>query len=379
MMSHSPLRTAWIKAGLLAMLLACVACSSTSKPKPAQPPSIANPVNVTTLWNFDLGKISSNMVPALTSDGRVLLATDQSELITLQLSDGKVLERVALNLPLSAGVGSDGKRHAIVTRDNLLVAVENGREIWRKTLSAQVYTPPLVAGQRVFVLLADRTVQAFDGASGRLLWTQARSGDPLVLKQSGTLMAHGNTLVAGLSGRLVGFDPTTGRILWEAPLATPRGLNDLERLVDVVGLTFRSDNFLCARAYLTQVGCINVNRGQVAWSRTSQGEQGLSGYGNRLVGTEANGLVVSWQRDTGDRLWESDALKYRHLSAPLVTDRHIWVADDEGLLYLLNPQNGQLVHRSMLDGSALAAPPLERQGMVLLVTRKGMAKALTSP
>jgi outer membrane assembly lipoprotein YfgL len=309
----------------------------------------------------------------------VVLATDRSELITLQLSDGKVLERTALDLPLSAGVGSDGKRHAIVTRDNVLVAVEGGREIWRKTLSAQVYTPPLVAGQRVFVLMADRTVQAFDGASGRLLWTQARSGDPLVLKQSGTLMAYGNTLVAGLSGRLAGFDPTTGRILWEAPLSTPRGLNDLERLVDVVGLTFRSDNFLCSRAYLSQVGCVNVSRGQVAWSRTSQGEQGLSGYGNRLVGTEANGLVVSWQRDTGDRLWESDALKYRHLSAPLVTDHHIWVADDEGMLYLLNPQNGQLVHRSALDGSALVAPPLERQGVVLLVTRKGMTKALTSP
>jgi outer membrane protein assembly factor BamB len=378
-MSHPFLRTLWTRAGLWVLLLACVACSSTSRPKPAQPPAIANPAQVTSLWSFDLGKINSNLVPAFTANGRVVLASDQSELITLQLSDGKVLERVALNLPLSAGVGTDGNRHAIVTRDNVLVAVEHGREIWRKTLSAQVYTSPLVAGQRVFVLLADRTLQAFDGASGRLLWTQARTGDPLVLKQSGTLMPYGNTLVAGLSGRLAGFDPTTGRILWEAPLATPRGLNDLERLVDVVGLTFRSDPFLCARAYLAQVGCVNVNRGQVVWSRTSQGEQGLSGHDNRLVGTEANGLVVSWQRDTGDRLWESDALKYRHLSAPTVTDRHIWTVDDEGMLYLLNLQNGQLMHRSSIDGSPLAAPPLQRQGVVLLVTRKGTVRALTSP
>jgi outer membrane protein assembly factor BamB len=289
-----------------------------------------------------------------------------------------VIERLALDLPLSAGVGSDGQRHAIVTRDNVLVTVEGGREIWRKTLSAQVFTAPLVAGQRVFVLMADRTVQAFDGASGRLLWTQARSGEPLVLKQSGTLMAFGNTLVAGLSGRLVGFDPTTGRIAWDAPLATPRGLNDLERLVDVVGLTHRSENMLCARAYLSQVGCVNATRGQVAWSRTSQGEQGLSGHGNRLVGTEANGLVVSWQRDTGDRLWESDTLKYRHLSAPLVTDRHVWVSDEEGMLYLLSLENGQLIHRSPLDGSAWAAPALQRQGVVIVVTRKGTVKALTA-
>ncbi len=366
-------------AGLLSLFVLCVGCSSTSRPKPVQPPAIANPATVNTLWSLDLGKVSSNMVPALTSDGRVVLATDQSELITLKLSDGQVLERVTLNAALSAGVGSDGQRHAVVTRDNVLIAIEKGREIWRKTLSAQVYTSPLVAGERVFVLLADRTVQAFDGAGGRLIWSQARTGEPLVLRQSGTLMAYGNTLVAGLSGRLAGFDPTTGRIAWEAPLATPRGLNDLERLVDVVGLTFRSDPYLCARAYLSQVGCVQASKGQVAWSRTSQGEQGLSGFGNRVVGTEANGLVVSWQRDSGDRLWESDALKYRHLSAPLATERHIWVADDEGLLYLLNPQNGQLMYRGMLDGSPLAAPPIERQGVVLLVTRKGMVRALTSP
>ena len=94
-----------------------------------------------------------------------------------------------------------------------------------------------------------------------------------------------------------------------------------------------------------------------------------------MVGTESNGLVVAWQRDTGDRLWESDRLKYRRLSAPLVTEASIWLADDEGQLYLLNIQNGQLIHRSALDGSPLAAPPIQYQGVVLLVTRKGLVRA----
>ena len=87
----------------------------------------------------------------------------------------------------------------------------------------------------LFRSLADRSVLGFDGASGRLLWTQQRPGDPLVLKHAGVLMAVGDTLVAGLSGRLVGLNPTTGALRWDAPIATPRGTNDLERLVDVVG------------------------------------------------------------------------------------------------------------------------------------------------
>jgi outer membrane protein assembly factor BamB len=61
-----------------------------------------------------------------------------------------------------------------------------------------------------------------------------------------------------------------------------------------------------------------------------------------------------------------------------VTDRHVWVSDEEGMLYLLSLENGQLIHRSPMDGSAWAAPALQRQGVVIVVTRKGTVKALTA-
>ena len=73
---------------------------------------------------------------------------------------------------------------------------------------------------------------AFDGATGRKLWVQSRPGEPLVLQQPGSLQAVGDTLVAGLSGRLVGLNPNNGTVRWEVPLASPRGTNEIERLVD---------------------------------------------------------------------------------------------------------------------------------------------------
>ena len=72
---------------------------------------------------------------------------------------------------------------------------------------------------------ADRSVTAFDAASGRKLWQSQRPGDALVLRQSGILAAVGNTLIAGVSGRLVGLNPSNGNAVWDAPLATPRGTN----------------------------------------------------------------------------------------------------------------------------------------------------------
>ena len=376
--------TAWLvpaarRVWMVAVLAGLAACGGLSKPKPTALGQINATQRVDVLWSVSLGDLKAAMLPVVTPRGDVVMASDAGELLVVGLDSGKVNERVSLNQALSAGVGSDGVRHAVITRDNVLVVVSQGKTLWREQLSSRVYTAPLVAGERVFVLLADRTVQAFDGASGRVLWTQPRPGEPLVLSQTGTLMAFQNTLVAGLSGRLTGFDPTTGQITWDVPMASSRGLNDLERLVDVVGLSNRHDNLICARAYLSQVGCIDARRGQLAWSRSAQGDQGLGGLGPMLVGTEANGLVVAWQRTTGDRMWESDRLKYRRLSAPVVTQKAIWIADDEGQVYVLDPANGQLTQRVGLDGSALAAPPIQHNQTVLMVTRKGLVRAMRAP
>ena len=61
------------------------------------------------------------------------------------------------------------------------MALQEGRELWRQRMAAPSYTAPLVAGGRVFVLGADRSVSAYDGQSGRRLWNQTRTGEALVL------------------------------------------------------------------------------------------------------------------------------------------------------------------------------------------------------
>ena len=59
---------------------------------------------------------------------------------------------------LSAGVGSDGRFAAVVTRDNEVVVFERGAVKWRTRLASRGPTPPLVAGERVFVMGVDRVV-----------------------------------------------------------------------------------------------------------------------------------------------------------------------------------------------------------------------------
>lgn len=355
------------------------ACSGSSRPKPADFPAVPVLQEVRTSWVVQLGAVNFPLVVSV-NDDRVALANSRGTVVVMSAKSGAQIWRLDLNQDIAAGVGSDGQQVAVVTRDNQLVVMQDGKVQWRQNLGSQSFTAPLVAGARVFVLNADRAVSAYDGATGKKLWTQQRpGGEPLVLKEAGVLLPFKDTLLAGMSGRFMGLNPTTGMVRWESAIATPRGTNDVERLVDLVGPAHRVGDVVCVRAFQTQVGCVNAERGPVLWTRPSNGERGVSGNSKLLISTTANGVVQAWNRDNGDRLWESERLKYRFLSAPLVTPRGVLLADNAGWVYLLSLSDGALLNRVKLDGDELAAAPVTSGSHHVLVTREGRVTGLQIP
>jgi outer membrane assembly lipoprotein YfgL len=281
------------------------------------------------------------------------------------------LWRASAKSPLAAGVGSDGTTAAVVTRGNDVVAFDTGREIWRQKLIAQTYTAPFVAGGRIFVLSADRSVTAFDGASGRKLWTQQRPGDALVLRQPGVMLAVGDTLVVGLSGRMVGLNPANGTVRWDVPIASPRGTNDVERLVDLVGPVSRAGNIVCARAFQSNIGCVDAARGTLVWTKPSVGFEGVTGDDTFVFGPEGDGKVQAWRRADGERTWVTEKLRYRHLTAPLSLGRSVIVGDNSGNVHFLSREDGSPLARVTTDGSAIAATPVMANDTLVVVTHNG--------
>lgn len=359
---------AWLIAGLACMLVACA--SGADKPKPAELPQSAALLGVRQAWSSRLGAVGFPLDIHVTGH-RVTLAASDGSVVMIDAATGLDVWRANAGEALSAGVGSDGETTAVVTRSNALVVFGHGRELWRRKIPAQVYTAPLVAGARIFVLAADRSVLAFDGRTGRPLWTQQRPGESLVLRQSGVISAVGDTLVVGLSGRMVGMNPLNGSVRWEVPLATPRGTNDVERLVDLVGGFSRDGNVVCARAFQVRVGCIDTVRGSLVWSQSANGSVGLSGDSIGVFGAESDGSVVAWNRVNGEKLWTVDSLKFRGLTSPVVVGRSVVVGDNTGWIHLLSTENGSPLNRLATDGSAIAAAPVLAGNTLVAVTRNG--------
>lgn len=354
----------------LCLLLVLGACASFEKPKPE--PLAPNPASfaVKEVWRVNVGATASPL--EIRAVGTSLwVANSQGELSLLDAATGQVQARISAGQPLSAGVGADKKYVAVVSRDNQLIVHSEQKVIWQQKIPSLVVTAPLVAGERVFVLAADRTVYAFDAASGYKLWTQQRSGESLLLGQAGLLIAAGDTLLAAQGGRLLGLNPQNGSLRWDVQVASGRGVNEVERLADLVAGVSRSGDSVCLRSFQYAVACVDARTGRSAWNKLASGATGVGGDGQTVFGTESDGKVIAWRRFDGEKLWTDEKLRFRSLTGPTLAGGALLVGDGDGNVHVLSPGDGKLMNRLSTDGSPIVTAPIWLASTWVVITQRG--------
>lgn len=356
---------------LLLGVAALAAGCASDKPKPAPLEAITPQIAGRQVWSAQAeGGLPFTLMPAVRGDAFIVAGGDGS-VKALAVADGSVRWSGGAGARLSAGVGSDGRYAAVVTRDNELVVLDGGRPVWRTRLNSFTSTAPLVAGERVFVLGVDRSVQAYDMLDGRFLWTLQRPGEALTLAQPGVLAAFKDTLLAGQGHRLTGIDPTRGSVRWEVALANPRGTNEVERVADLVGPATRAGDMVCARAFQSAVGCADAQRGVALWIKNVGGAQPVGGDAELVAAADASGRVTAWRAATGDLAWTAEQLLHRSLSGLLIVGRTVVVGDFEGQVHFLDRADGKTLLRLPTDGSQVIGTPVVAGTTILVATAKG--------
>ncbi len=357
-----------------ALLVACA--GGGDKANPAELAANTSKLGVRLVWTARVGAVNFPLNIAVAgvntaTSAAVNIADGDGVVASFDASSGRELWRAQAGKALAAGVGSDGGFATVVTTTNELITFDKGREVWRQKLSNSSYTAPLVANGKVFVLGADRAISAFELTDGKKVWAQKKSAEALTLRQSGVLLMVSDTLVSSASGRLLGINPLDGNVRWSTPIATARGTNEIERLVDLVGRVSNNSEVVCARAYRVSVGCVNTLRGSLLWTKPAVGQEGVQGDARTLFGAESDGKVIAWNRLNGERLWQTDQLLNRNLSAPAVLDKAIAVGDSTGFVHFLSKTDGSSLNRMTTDGSAMAAAPVVVGNTLVVVTRNG--------
>jgi outer membrane protein assembly factor BamB len=355
-----------LSAALTALLMACAA----DKPKPTPLETVEAKIPGRAVWNLSVSKIAAAMVPAV-REGQFFVASQDGDVMAIEAETGAVRWRSSAGGEVSAGVGSDGRFTSVVTRGNEVVSFDNGREIWRKRVPSSVVTPPLVAGERVFVMGVDRAVHAFDAIDGRRLWVLQRPGDALTLAQASVLAPYKNTLLVGQGSRLVGVDPVKGTVVWEVSMASPRGSNEVERLADLIGPLARNGDTVCMRAFQSAVACADAAKGAVQWSRNAGGANAVGGDAERVFGADASDRISAWRVATGDVAWTSEKLLYRGLSGALAVGPVVVFGDSEGYVHFLSTATGEQQLRLATDGKPVVGTPVLSGNTLLVATQAG--------
>jgi outer membrane protein assembly factor BamB len=353
-------------------------CAGYKKPSPQPLEPLTPTLTATVAWSQRIESVQFPLAVA-TAAGHFVVAGDDGTVLALDADSGREIWRGSAGGKLSAGVGSDGRFAAVVTTTGDLVVFDQGVLKWRKPLGVRVTTAPLVAGERVFVVAVDRSVQAFDAVDGRKLWVLGRAGDPLTLAQNGVLSAFKNTLLVGVGPRMVGVDPLKGTPRWDVTVGSPRGTNEIERLADLVGPSVRIGDQVCARSFQVAVGCVNAERGTLLWSKNVGGTDAVAADDQTVFAADASDRVTAWKLANGEVAWTTDKLLYRTLSAPVATSKSVVFGDQDGTVHWLSKDAGTAQLRMPTDGNAVVAQPALIGSTMLVVTRKGGLFAFRNP
>lgn len=380
-----------LSCSMLPMLLvaALAGCSSISLPDTLNPfasnaPKMAEltPIEASATlsqsWSYKIGKAEGfAFYPAIVGDSVYVAAADGS---LARLEGGQPQWRIKAAPALTAGVGSDGTTVVVGMRDGSVLAFSaaDGSPKWQAKVSSEVLAPPLVSGDLVLVRSGDNRVFAFD-QEGKRKWLYQRPTPALSLRNSAPMVEADRFILVGFpSGKLVALARNNGAPAWEGTVAFPKGATELDRVADVVAPLVTAGPLGCAVAYQGKVTCFDFSRGGTAlWSRDMSSSAGLALDARGVFVTDEKGAIQAMSLDTGGSLWKQDKLFNRRVTGPLAIGRnHLAVADVQGVVHLLNRDDGAFAARFVTDGSPIIIPPQRLGSQIIVQTQQGGVYAL---
>jgi outer membrane protein assembly factor BamB len=386
---------------LVAISAALVACGATKAPPAplvAVQPSTENVLSkhwVTSVWQ------TVHAVPTVLKSTADLLVPQGNGVASYKLATGAQNWVANIGLVQASIALSDDTDTALALVKGLEAVALNtatGAVLWRTPILADMRTQPAFVAGVFVVLTADGRVIGLNAATGERKWAFARPVPALSIRGTGAIAAiDATTAVLGLpGGKALGINVNNGKIVWETTLASVRGVNDVERIADILPNWVATPGLgVCATVYRQRASCVN-SQGQITHQQVMDSTTGLLMSDNRWFGLSDAGSLKTWSfkqatpnadLDTSETApdWSFDGLRGRVIgdgfapfSSVVVGDGKVFVADSADILHVLSADTGLTVARAKLpiakqETAALSPVTLDGKTMVLVATDKHLS------
>ena len=166
-----------------------------------------------------------------------------------------------------------------------------------------------------------------DATTGDRLWVYDRTVPNLTLRGTSTPVIANGLVIAGFDGgRLTALELKTGKLIWEAKVAIPRGRSQLERMVDIDSQPLILDDTIYVTTFQANVSALSLDNGQVLWQRDISSHSELSADVEHLYVTDYLGNIWALDRFSGGSVWKQEKLAHRKVTGPAILgDKdHCW-------------------------------------------------------
>lgn len=329
----------------------------------------ANPVR---LWTANAGKgdgLTGIAQAPYIADGRVYAASIRGGVRAFDLQSGSQLWHHDSDLRFSGGPGAGDGLVVVGSLDGEVVALDaaTGAVRWNASVLNEVIARPAIGQGLVVVRSNDGRVTAFDAASGERRWFWIRELPSLTVRGNAPVaLAPGFVFVGTDEGNLTALSLTDGRVMWEQPVGVADGRTELERMADVDGAPVVDGGVVIASSYKNTTVAFEGPSGRPLWVAESGGVGGVGIADDRVVVSDAAGIVWGIDKYVGTSYWQQPALVRRNLGPAAVHGAYAVVGDFDGYLHWMRLSDGEFSARARAGRSAIAGRPAVADGVMVV-------------
>jgi hypothetical protein len=347
---------------------------------PDQDPPVTWSETENVVWKIPLPGRGHSSATVVGSQVFITSAEEDKELLAVFCLDrktGKVLWRTNVHeggldkkgnkktSQASSSVACDGQRlyvnflnHGSVVTTALDL---QGNKLWQRKVHDFVThqgfgSSPALYGSLVFVTADNKgggAVAALSRDKGEIVWQtlrpeKANYASPIVLHVAG----KDQLLVCGCD-LATGFEPLTGKKLWEVEGATTECVTTM--------VTDGQRVFVSGGYPRNHVQAITADgSGKTAWENTTRVYvPSMLVHNGYLYATQDGGVATCWKSDTGEEMWSKRLGGTFSASLTLVGDK-LYCINEAGTSFVFraNPKQFELLAENKLPGEAFATPTI---------------------
>lgn len=352
--------------------------------QPAKLVGFVEEVSLRRQWRVRVGKGQGDKYNRLSPviQGEYIYAAGADGIVlAVNLETGRNHWRIDLDTNISGGVGVSEDLVLLGSENSEVIALdrETGEVLWQTEVSSEVLAAPKTNGGIVVAQSVDGKLAGLDAQTGAEVWIYESTVPALSLRGTSSPLISGDFVIAGFgNGTIVSVALDNGTLRWEQRVTIPTGRSEIDRMVDIDGELYITDNgLLLAQGYQGYLVAIDVVTGQKRWQVEESSSMGASeGFSNIYISNE-RGHVKAYRTGEDDLIWENTLLDLRRLSPPTTFNSFVAVADFEGYVHLLSQVDGRFVGRTRVDNNGVRATMLAQDNILYVFGNSGRLVALS--